>query len=123
MSDQPHTLSNPTCAFCRIVDGQAHAVVLHRDDTVLAFRDIQPVAPIHILIIPIRHLESLQDLGDSEKDLLDHMTAVARRLADQEGVAATGYRLVVNTGADAGQSVLHLHMHMLAGRRLHWPPG
>jgi histidine triad (HIT) family protein len=115
--------SEPACPFCRIVRGEASADVLHRDEMVLAFRDRHPVAPTHILIIPIRHLTSLQELGDSQAGLLDHIVAVARQLADQEGVSAAGYRLVINTGADAGQSVFHMHMHMLAGRRLHWPPG
>ena len=115
--------STPTCPFCKIVRGEAAAQVLHRDDRVLAFRDSRPVAPTHILIIPVRHLASIQELGDSEPGLLDHMAAVARLLADSEHVAGTGYRLVINTGADGGQSVFHLHMHLLAGRNMHWPPG
>jgi histidine triad (HIT) family protein len=81
------------------------------------------MAPIHILIIPVRHVASLQELEDDSQGLLDHMAAIVRRLAESEHVGSSGYRLVINSGADAGQSVFHLHLHMLAGRRLRWPPG
>jgi histidine triad (HIT) family protein len=116
-------LSSPSCAFCRIVRGEIPAELLHRDETVVAFRDTRPVAPLHILIIPVRHVTSVQELEGQEDGLLDHMAAVARRIAQQENVATRGYRLVINTGGDAGQTVFHLHMHLLAGRKLLWPPG
>jgi histidine triad (HIT) family protein len=112
-----------TCPFCQIISGDSAAEVLYRDETVLAFRDIRPVAPIHILIIPIEHVASVQELEASRAGVMDRMAAVARRLAAQEGIVGSGYRLVINTGADAGQSVDHLHMHLLAGRRFRWPPG
>ncbi len=112
-----------TCPFCRIVRGEAPAVVLYRDDSVLAFRDANPVAPFHVLLIPVEHIGSMHELEEGGAGLLDHMAAVARRLADDAKIVSGGYRLVINTGADAGQTVFHLHMHMLAGRRMHWPPG
>jgi histidine triad (HIT) family protein len=105
------------------VRGEISAEILFRDETVVAFRDVQPVAPTHILIIPTRHVDSVHALADDGEGILDHMAEIARRLADQEHVSAAGYRLVINSGADAGQSVFHLHMHMLAGRKLRWPPG
>lgn len=111
------------CPFCRIVRGEGQAEVLYRDEEIVAFRDVHPVAPIHVLIIPQRHVDSLDVVGDDSPGLLDHMGRVARLLAAREGVSSSGYRLVINTGGDAGQSVFHLHMHMLAGRRMNWPPG
>lgn len=116
-------MPSPTCPFCRIVEGGDPADLLYRDERVLAFRDIRPVAPIHILIIPVRHIGALTDLEESDAGLLDKMAAVARTLAEREGIESNGYRLVLNTGPDAGQSVLHLHMHLIGGRRMGWPPG
>ena len=97
--------------------------MLHRDTRLLAFRDLHPMAPVHILIVPVRHLESINDAYASDATLLGEMLLLARRIAKQESVEGTGYRLVINTGAEAGQSVHHLHMHLLAGRRMQWPPG
>lgn len=115
--------SADTCPFCRIARGESPAAVLHRDSKVMAFRDIRPAAPTHILVIPVRHLTSLEDMTAEDGGLMSHMTSVACSLAEHEGVDAQGYRLVINTGPDAGQSVFHLHMHLLAGRRMGWPPG
>ncbi|MFH1185219.1 MAG: histidine triad nucleotide-binding protein [Chloroflexota bacterium] len=112
-----------SCPFCRIVRGEAKAAIVHRDEKVVAFRDIHPVAPTHILIIPTKHVASLQDLQVNDLEFMGRMMAVAREIVGGEGEPADGYRLVINTGADAGQSVLHLHMHLLAGRRMQWPPG
>ena len=123
MSADSKLLSDPTCIFCRIVRGEIAADILHRDEAVLAFRDVKPVAPTHILIIPTRHIASLREHDGEGRAVLDHMAMVARGLADQERVAASGYRLVINSGEDAGQSVFHLHMHLLGGRKMHWPPG
>lgn len=111
------------CLFCRIVSGEEVADVVYSDESVVAFRDIRPVAPVHILIIPARHMASLDDLQDIDAGLLDRMTSVARDVAARESVDSSGYRLVINTGMDAGQSVFHLHMHLIGGRRMGWPPG
>jgi len=106
------------CVFCRIVAGELPSDILYQDDEVMAFRDINPLAPTHVLIIPKRHINSLADLSDDETQIIGHMAEVANRLARQEGVARKGYRLVVSSGEDGGQVVPHLHMHLLGGRRL-----
>lgn len=111
------------CVFCRIVAGQAPADVVHQDDLVTAFRDIHPQAPTHVLIIPNEHLPSVSHLGPAHAALWAHMAAVANDLAQREGIAETGYRLVTNCGPQAGQAVYHLHLHLLGGRRMRWPPG
>jgi len=116
-------LLSELCPFCRIVRGDADATIVHRDDSVVAFRDLRPVAPTHILIIPTSHVRSLEELKAGDGGLLERMISVARDLARREGVESSGYRLVINTGPNAGQSVFHLHMHFLAGQRMHWPPG
>jgi histidine triad (HIT) family protein len=112
-----------SCLFCRIAGGEEVADVVYSDGGVVAFRDIRPVAPVHILIIPTRHMASLHELQDIDAGVLDRMTSVARDIAAREGVDSSGYRLVINTGMDAGQSVFHLHMHLIGGRRMGWPPG
>ena len=111
------------CLFCRIAAGEIAATVVHEDDEVLAFRDINPQAPVHVLAIPKRHIGSAADLGEEDGALLGRLFAVMARVARDEGVAGDGYRIVTNTGAAAGQSVEHLHFHLLGGRRLAWPPG
>jgi histidine triad (HIT) family protein len=110
------------CLFCKIVDGEIPAKLVHEDDDVVAFEDIHPQAPVHLLIIPRRHIASLNDATDADAELLGRVMLVARRLARARGVA-TGYRLINNCGASAGQSVFHLHVHLLAGRAMQWPPG
>jgi histidine triad (HIT) family protein len=111
------------CLFCRIIAGEIPADIVHKDDRSLAFRDINPQAPTHILVIPREHIESLDEAGQRDEATLGHLLRVAARLANQEGLSESGYRTVVNTGAGAGQSVFHLHLHVLGGRQLNWPPG
>jgi histidine triad (HIT) family protein len=106
------------CIFCRIVAGELPSDTLYQDDEVMAFRDINPLAPTHVLIIPKRHIAFLSDLSDDEVSLIGRMVGVANKLARQEGVAEKGYRLVIGSGEDGGQVVPHLHMHLLGGRRL-----
>lgn len=111
------------CLFCRIASGEIPAKILHRDDEVVAFRDVNPQAPTHVLVIPVTHIASLNDLvGDSEA-LWCALRQVAQGLAVSEGIDRSGYRLVVNCGAQAGQTVDHLHLHLLGGRAMTWPPG
>jgi histidine triad (HIT) family protein len=112
-----------SCIFCRIARGEAPGTILHQDGRLVAFRDLHPMAPVHILIVPVKHLGSLSDAEAADATLLGDMLLLAQRIAGQEAVARAGYRLVINTGAQAGQSVDHLHMHLLAGRRMGWPPG
>ena len=111
------------CIFCKIANGDVPATMLEDGADVLAFRDIAAKAPTHILVIPRLHIASLNDAGDEHQSLLGTMMLVARRLAETEGIATTGYRLVLNTGAQGGQSVDHMHIHLLGGRSLGWPPG
>ena len=112
-----------TCAFCKIVTGEAKANIVYRDDLVTAFRDIRPVGPTHILIVPNRHIESLNQAEAADESLLGHIFLVARKIAEMENIQQGGYRLIVNTGPDAGQTVFHLHMHLIGGRRLKYPIG
>jgi len=111
------------CAFCRIVRRDAPADVVHSSDRVLAFRDARPQAPVHLLLIPKEHVESMADLTDDHAPMLSELFRAATHLARAEGVHRTGWRLVANVGEHAGQSVFHLHFHLLGGRRLGWPPG
>lgn len=109
-----------SCLFCRIAAGEIPSAKVYEDDTVFAFRDIAPQAPVHVLIIPKKHVDSLQALSEADTPLLGHMFAVARQIAVQEGVAETGYRIISNVGEDAGQSVKHLHLHLIGGKTLKW---
>ena len=111
------------CLFCKIAAGSIPANLVYQDEHLVAFRDINPVAPTHILLIPRRHVASLEDTRDGDRELLGGLLLAASQLARAEGLAASGYRLVTNTGAGAGQSVLHLHCHLIGGRAMHWPPG
>lgn len=111
------------CLFCAIGAGDIPADVVYRDDAVVAFRDITPQAPVHVLVIPVAHHENAAALAAADPALAGTLLDVAGRIADQEGLAATGYRIVTNTGAGAGQSVPHVHLHVLGGRALTWPPG
>ncbi|MFN8619388.1 MAG: histidine triad nucleotide-binding protein [Chloroflexota bacterium] len=116
-------MANPDCLFCRIAAGEIPATIVHQDDLVVAFRDISPQAPTHILLIPRRHLASVGDVADGDGELLARLMTTATRLATDAGLDRSGYRLVTNTGPDAGQSVAHLHWHLLGGRPMAWPPG
>lgn len=109
------------CLFCRIVSGEIPARIVMEDEHCVAFRDINPQAPVHVLVIPRVHIASLNDVADG--GVIGDMHRMAARIAGSEGVADSGYRTVFNTNADAGQTVFHLHLHLLGGRRLGWPPG
>ena len=117
----PATASD--CLFCKIRDGQIPAAITYRDERALAFKDIGPKAPMHELVIPLEHLETLADATDAHADLYGHLMVVAAKRAKESGLAAGGFRVVMNAGPDAGQSVFHVHLHVLAGRPLAWPPG
>ena len=110
-----------SCIFCQIARGEIPAKMVANNKEIAAFRDMNPQAPVHILIIPKKHIGSLDDAADS--DLLGRMMSLAAAIARQEKIAKSGYRAVINTGADGGQSVDHLHIHLLGGRHMTWPPG
>lgn len=116
-------MSEPGCIFCRIVAGEVPAEVVQSTDDVLAFRDINPQAPVHVQVIPRRHVRDASALSEEDGDLLAKLFEVAREVARNEQIAERGYRLVFNVGEDAANTVPHLHMHVLGGRRLGWPPG
>ncbi len=113
----------PDCLFCKIAAGDIPAKRVYEDDDTVAFRDINPQAPTHILVIPRKHLTSLSHLSEAEDALVGRLIRIAAQLARQEGIAGRGYRLVANCGDDAGQSVEHVHFHLLGGRAMSWPPG
>ncbi|MBB1075419.1 histidine triad nucleotide-binding protein [Rhodoferax sp. 4810] len=109
--------------FGKIAAGEMAADVVYEDDDVVAFRDIHPQAPVHILIIPRRSIPTLNDVNDNDAELMGKLLLTAARIAAQEGIADAGYRTVINCNAQAGQTVFHLHVHLLGGRALQWPPG
>jgi len=111
------------CLFCKIVNKEIPAQIVHENDHVVAFRDLRPVAPTHVLVIPKKHIVGLHEATREDAEALFEVMLAARDVAEKLGLQATGYRTVINNGADAGQSVLHLHVHVLGGRTLAWPPG
>jgi histidine triad (HIT) family protein len=111
------------CLFCKIIAGQIPGTVVYQDDDLFAFRDINPQAPLHVLILPRRHIATLNDLAPGDDALVGSMFRAAAALAKEHGYADRGYRTVFNTNRQAGQSVFHIHLHLLAGRSLAWPPG
>ena len=111
------------CIFCKIAAGDIPATVVHQDNRVVAFEDANPQAPHHVLVIPREHIESLDDVAKGDEGLIGHLFRVAAQIADHRGIGESGYRTVINTGPDAGQSVPHVHVHLLGGRPLGWPPG
>lgn len=112
-----------SCVFCKIVNKKASADIVYQDPQATAFRDMHPVAPTHILIVPNKHIESVGALEVEDEPLMGHLFTVARRLAEEEGIAKGGYRLITNTGADGGQTVFHLHVHLIGGQRMRYPMG
>jgi histidine triad (HIT) family protein len=114
-------MADENCLFCKIIAGAGDLV--HQDERCVVIRDINPQAPAHVLVIPREHLESLDDASQKDESLLGHLLRVGARVANDLGHGEGGYRTVINTGAGAGQSVFHLHVHVLAGRPLGWPPG
>ncbi len=111
------------CIFCGIVEGGIPAKIVHEDDHVLAFEDVNAQAPVHILVIPKRHVAAVQDCQGGDQALLGHLLLTCSKVARMKNLTESGYRIVTNTGADSGQSVFHLHLHVLGGRPMAWPPG
>lgn len=111
------------CLFCKIVDRTIQSTIVHESEQVLAFQDIHPQAPVHILVIPKRHVQSVQELERGDADLVGHLLQTCVKLAKEKGISESGYRIVTNSGPHAGQTVFHLHFHLLGGRPMSWPPG
>lgn len=116
-------MSEKNCLFCRIIAGEIPGEFVHQDEQCVVIRDINPQAPTHLLVIPKDHLESLDEASQRDEALLGHLLRVGARVANDHGHGDGGYRTVINTGEGAGQSVFHLHVHVLGGRRMNWPPG
>ena len=113
----------PDCVFCKIASGAIPARIAYEDDAAVAFHDLSPQAPVHVLVIPRQHLPNLAAASAADEPLLGHLLGVARRLGEELGVAGSGFRVALNVGPHAGQSVDHLHVHLLGGRPMGWPPG
>lgn len=111
------------CLFCKIRDGEIPSEKVYENDDVLAFRDVNPQAPTHVLIVPRKHISTVNDLQDEDRGIMGQLFLAAQDIAGAEGIAEDGYRLVVNCNAKAGQTVFHIHMHLLGGRNMTWPPG
>jgi histidine triad (HIT) family protein len=111
------------CLFCTLVAGKINANIVYQDERIVAFRDVKPQAPVHILIIPRKHVAGVLDIEPDDHALIGEIFQVASRLAREQGIGDSGFRVVVNSGADAGQSVFHLHYHLIGGRQMSWPPG
>jgi histidine triad (HIT) family protein len=113
----------PECLFCQIIDRKVPAKIVYEDERALAIEDIHPQSPVHLLVIPRKHLPSLKEPGVEDEVLLGHLLLVAAQLARERGLESKGYRTVINNGTWAGQTVFHLHVHLMGGRVFHWPPG
>ncbi len=111
------------CIFCKIAAGEIPADLIHEDDQVVGFRDLNPQAPTHVLLIPRKHIASTNDLQAEDEAIIGRLFSAAAKVAEQEGFAESGYRCVINCNEDGGQTVFHIHLHLLGGRRMSWPPG
>ncbi len=112
-----------SCLFCKIISKEIPSKPVYEDDNILAFEDLNPQAPVHILIIPKKHISTSLDIKDEDNELIGQMFQAANKIAQDKGVAENGFRTVMNCNLDAGQTVFHIHLHLLAGRTMHWPPG
>lgn len=111
------------CIFCKIIKGEIPCKKVYEDDMVLGFEDINPTAPIHVLLIPKKHIQDINEIADDDLDLMAHSLGVIKDIAKQMNIKENGYRVVINCGKDGGQEVPHLHFHIIGGRKLNWPPG
>ena len=112
-----------SCIFCKIIKGEIPCDKVFEDDTVLAFKDINPEAPVHLIVIPKKHIKSLNEISEEDSKILSHIFKVSKEIAKEAGITEEGYRVVNNCGSNGGQTVPHLHFHILGGRKLIWPPG
>jgi len=114
---------DPNCIFCRIIEKKIPSKIVYEDESSLAFEDINPQAPAHILVVPKKHIPEIHSMTGRDKDTVGHLFLVAKTIAELQGLDKKGYRMVINNGAGAGQTVFHVHLHLLSGRRFSWPPG
>lgn len=113
----------PDCLFCKIISGEIPSTIVYRDEQVTAFNDTGPRAPTHVLIVPNRHIDSVNHITPEDEPLIGHLYSVARKLAEEKGFAESGYRLITNVNADGGQTIFHLHVHLLGGQKMKYPMG
>lgn len=111
------------CIFCKIIKKEIKSNILHEDEQIVAFRDINPQAPVHILVVPKKHIQSLNEMEDEDMELIEKIYKVIKEIAQSEKIDVSGYRVVLNTGPDSGQAVQHIHFHLLGARKFSWPPG
>ncbi|MGE4357154.1 MAG: histidine triad nucleotide-binding protein [Candidatus Omnitrophota bacterium] len=111
------------CIFCKIINREISASIVYSDKEIIAFNDINPQAPVHIIIIPRKHIEKISDITEGDSELMGKLVLVAQRLAKEKNISDSGYRLVFNCNRDAGQTIFHIHLHLLGGRKFSWPPG
>ncbi len=116
-------MSDPDCIFCKIAAGDIDADIVYQSEELVGFRDLNPQAPTHVLIIPRRHISTINDITESDAEMIGQLIVAAKEIAAQEGISEPGYRLTMNCNAGAGQSVFHVHLHLLGGRQFTWPPG
>jgi histidine triad (HIT) family protein len=114
---------DPNCIFCKIIAKRIPAKIVHEDEYAIAFEDLNPQAPVHMLIVPKKHIADIHSIVVAERELIGHLFFVAKTIASTKGLDKSGYRMVINNGHDAGQTVFHIHLHLLSGRRFAWPPG
>jgi diadenosine tetraphosphate (Ap4A) HIT family hydrolase len=115
--------TDPTCLFCRIIEKKVPAKIVHEDEYSIAFEDLTPKAPVHILIVPKKHIADIHSIVVTDREVVGHLFFIAKTIASKQGLDKGGYRMVINNGHDAGQSVFHIHLHLLSGRKFAWPPG
>ena len=120
---KPKVIHAVNCTFCKIINGQAPGRILYKDDFVTALHDINPVAPIHILIVPNKHIATVNELEEEDALVMGRLFITAKKLAAVEGISGTGYRLILNTGRDGGQMIYHLHLHLIGGSQMRYPMG
>ena len=113
----------PNCIFCKIIEKRMPSKTVYEDHLVTAFEDVNPQAPVHLLVVPKKHIPEIHSMTEADKDLIGHLFLTAKKIADDAGLDSKGYRMVINNGAGAGQTVFHIHLHILSGRRFSWPPG
>ncbi len=111
------------CIFCKIIDKKIPARIIYEDEHALAFEDVNPQAPVHTLVIPRKHIPTLLDIKEEDNNLIGHLVKVANKIANDKGIAERGFRVVTNCNPESGQTVYHIHLHILGGRQMHWPPG
>ena len=111
------------CIFCKIIDKKIPARIIYEDEHALAFEDVNPQAPVHTLVIPKKHIPTLLDIKEEDNNLIGHLVKVANKIANDKGIAERGFRVVINCNPESGQTVYHIHLHILGGRQMHWPPG